>query len=63
MLKAFHEISEDVLASVGSSDDLSEKIYAGYGQFRALAMDWSDVSERAPLWRTVANKSQNKFRC
>jgi len=30
-------------------DDLSRKIYASYQQFRASAMNWSDIAERAFL--------------
>ena len=49
LLKAFLEISKDVVAAAGSGDDLSRKIYASYQQFRASIMDWSDISERAYL--------------
>ena len=35
LLKAFLEISKDVVAEIGSGDDLSKKIYASYQQFRA----------------------------
>jgi TRAP-type mannitol/chloroaromatic compound transport system substrate-binding protein len=49
LLKAFHEISNDVVAQAGSGDDLSRKIYASYQQFRASVADWSDISERAYL--------------
>jgi TRAP-type mannitol/chloroaromatic compound transport system substrate-binding protein len=49
LLKAFREISTDVIAQAGSGDDLSRKIYASYQQFRALIMDWSDISERPYL--------------
>jgi TRAP-type mannitol/chloroaromatic compound transport system substrate-binding protein len=49
MLKAFSEISNDVVAQAGSGDDLSRKIYASYQQFRASIADWSDISERAYL--------------
>jgi TRAP-type mannitol/chloroaromatic compound transport system substrate-binding protein len=48
-LKAFHEISKDVVAQAGSGDDISRRIYASYQQFRASIMDWSDISERAYL--------------
>ena len=36
LLKAFDEISKDVVAEIGSGDELSRKIYASYQQFRAL---------------------------
>jgi TRAP-type mannitol/chloroaromatic compound transport system substrate-binding protein len=49
LLKAFLEISKDVVAEIGSGDDLSKKIYNSYTQFRASIMDWSDISERAFL--------------
>ena len=49
MLKAFHELSRDVVANAGSGDDISRKIYASFQQFRDLAMDWNDISERAYL--------------
>jgi TRAP-type mannitol/chloroaromatic compound transport system substrate-binding protein len=49
LLKAFLGISKDVVAEIGSGDDLSKKIYASYQRFRAAIMDWSDVSERAYL--------------
>jgi TRAP-type mannitol/chloroaromatic compound transport system substrate-binding protein len=49
LLKAFREISKDVVAEIGSSDELSKKIYASYEQFRASIMDWSDIAERAFL--------------
>jgi TRAP-type mannitol/chloroaromatic compound transport system substrate-binding protein len=47
LLKTFAEISKDVVAEIGSGDELSRKIYASYQQFRASIMDWSDISERA----------------
>ena len=47
LLKAFLEISKDVVAEIGSGDELSRKIYASYQQFRASVRDWSDISERA----------------
>jgi TRAP-type mannitol/chloroaromatic compound transport system substrate-binding protein len=49
LLKAFLAISKDVVAEIGSGDDLSKKIYASYQQFRASIMDWSDIAERAFL--------------
>ena len=42
-------MSKDVVAEIGSGDELSTKIYASYEQFRASIMDWSDISERAFL--------------
>jgi TRAP-type mannitol/chloroaromatic compound transport system substrate-binding protein len=49
LLEAFLAISKDVVAEIGSSDELSRKIYASYQQFRASIMDWTDISERAYL--------------
>ena len=49
LLKSFLTISKDVVADIGSRDDLSKKIYASYQQFRASIMDWSDIAERAFL--------------
>jgi TRAP-type mannitol/chloroaromatic compound transport system substrate-binding protein len=47
LLKAFLEISNEVIAEVGSGDELSRKIYASSRQFRSSIMDWTDISERA----------------
>jgi TRAP-type mannitol/chloroaromatic compound transport system substrate-binding protein len=49
LLKAFLAISKDVVAEIGSGDELSKKIYQSYMQFRASIMDWSDIAERAFL--------------
>ena len=49
LLKSFLTISKDVVAEIGSRDDLSKKIYASYEQFRTSIMDWSDIAERAFL--------------
>ncbi|HZO44980.1 MAG TPA: TRAP transporter substrate-binding protein [Xanthobacteraceae bacterium] len=49
LLKVFREISKDVVAEIGSSDELSRKIYASYQLFRASIMNWSDIAERAVL--------------
>jgi TRAP-type mannitol/chloroaromatic compound transport system substrate-binding protein len=47
LLKAFLEISKDVVAQIGSGDELSRKIYRSYDQFRESIMNWSDIAERA----------------
>jgi TRAP-type mannitol/chloroaromatic compound transport system substrate-binding protein len=49
LLRAFLAISKDVVAEIGSGDNLSKKIYASYQQFRTSIMDWSDIAERAYL--------------
>ena len=47
VLKAFFRVSQEVVAEIGSRDELSKKIYRSYEQFRASIMDWSDIGERA----------------
>jgi TRAP-type mannitol/chloroaromatic compound transport system substrate-binding protein len=49
LLKAFLAVTKDVVAEIGSGDEVSKKIYESYQQFRASIMDWSDVAERAFL--------------
>ena len=49
LLKAFLSVSKDVVADIGSHDELSTKIYASYEQFRSSILDWSHISERAFL--------------
>ena len=49
LLKAQREVSREVVAEIGSGDELARKIYASYQQFRAAITDWSDISERAVL--------------
>jgi TRAP-type mannitol/chloroaromatic compound transport system substrate-binding protein len=49
LLRAFLTVSKEVVAEIGSGDDLSRKIYASYEQFRASIMDWSDIAERGYL--------------
>jgi TRAP-type mannitol/chloroaromatic compound transport system substrate-binding protein len=39
LLKSFLAISKDVVAEIGSGDELSKKIYASYQQFRTSIMD------------------------
>jgi TRAP-type mannitol/chloroaromatic compound transport system substrate-binding protein len=47
ILKAFLAVSKEVVAEVGSGDELSKKIYASYQQFRALIIDWNGIAEGA----------------
>ena len=55
LLKAFYDISKDVVADMGSGDELSKKIYASYQQFHASIVDWTDIAEHAFLnSRTLA---------
>jgi TRAP-type mannitol/chloroaromatic compound transport system substrate-binding protein len=49
LLKTFLEITKDVVAEIGATDELSKKIYSSYEQFRSSIMDWSDIAERAYL--------------
>jgi TRAP-type mannitol/chloroaromatic compound transport system substrate-binding protein len=49
ILKAFSDVSMDVVAEAGAGDELSRKIYRSYQEFRRSIMDWSDVAERAFL--------------
>jgi TRAP-type mannitol/chloroaromatic compound transport system substrate-binding protein len=49
LLKEFLRIGKEVIAEIGSGDELSKKIYTSYEQFRATVMDWSDIAERAGL--------------
>src|ERR1700730_17992497 len=49
LLKALLAISMDVVAEIGSGDELSKRIYASYQQFRPSMMDWSGIAERAFL--------------
>jgi TRAP-type mannitol/chloroaromatic compound transport system substrate-binding protein len=49
MLKVFAQISRDVVAKAGSGDDLSQKIYRSYVEFRSLIREWGDISEGAYL--------------
>jgi TRAP-type mannitol/chloroaromatic compound transport system substrate-binding protein len=46
VLNVVHGISKDVVAEIGSIDELSQKIYASYLQFRTLITDWGEVSGR-----------------
>lgn len=49
LLRALLGISKEVVAEIGSGDDLTKKIYNSYEQFRSSIMDWSDIAERAFL--------------
>jgi TRAP-type mannitol/chloroaromatic compound transport system substrate-binding protein len=49
LLKVFRTISKDVVAEIGSADELAMKIYASYQQFRGFITNWSDIAESAVL--------------
>jgi TRAP-type mannitol/chloroaromatic compound transport system substrate-binding protein len=42
-------VSRNVVAEIGSGDELSRKIYTSYEQYRAAIVDWSDISVHAYL--------------
>jgi TRAP-type mannitol/chloroaromatic compound transport system substrate-binding protein len=46
VLNTVHEISKDVVAEIGSRDELSKRIYASYQEFRTLIADWGEISGR-----------------
>jgi len=48
-LKALFAVSRNVVAEIGSGDELSRKIYASYEQYRGTVVDWSDISVHAYL--------------
>ncbi|WP_424931975.1 TRAP transporter substrate-binding protein [Amaricoccus macauensis] len=41
--------SEDVVAQVGSGDELGERVYASFSNFRKLISEWSKLSEQGYL--------------
>jgi TRAP-type mannitol/chloroaromatic compound transport system substrate-binding protein len=49
LLRTFAEISKDVVATGGASDEHGKKIYASYLDFRSSIRDWSDIAEGAYL--------------
>ena len=49
LLKVFHTISKDVVAEIGSGDELAKKIYASYQQFHSSISKWSDIAEHAVI--------------
>jgi TRAP-type mannitol/chloroaromatic compound transport system substrate-binding protein len=49
VLRAFAEISRDLVAGAGSGDDLSKKIYGSYSEFRTLVREWTDIADGAYL--------------
>jgi TRAP-type mannitol/chloroaromatic compound transport system substrate-binding protein len=54
LLNTIHGISKDVVAEIGSRDELSKKIYASYLQFRNLIADWGEISGRYLSSRSTA---------
>lgn len=49
LLKEFHRLSREVVAEAGAADEICQKIYASYREFRGDVMAWTDISERAFL--------------
>jgi TRAP-type mannitol/chloroaromatic compound transport system substrate-binding protein len=47
LLRAFHEVSREVVADAGAADEITRRIYSSHQRFRESIMDWSDVAERA----------------
>jgi TRAP-type mannitol/chloroaromatic compound transport system substrate-binding protein len=53
VLNAVHGLSKDVVADLGTRDELSKKIYASYVQFRNSIADWGEISGRYLSSRTL----------
>lgn len=47
ILRAIGVASDEVLAEVGATDDISSRIYANFMDFRKKAMGWTSLSETA----------------
>ncbi len=47
ILRAIGQASDEVLAEVGATDDISKRIYANFMDFRKKAMGWTSLSETA----------------
>ena len=47
LLKQLRKISKDVVAEMGAGDEVSQRIFTSYQNFRALSGDWTDIAERA----------------
>jgi TRAP-type mannitol/chloroaromatic compound transport system substrate-binding protein len=54
VLNTVHGLSNEVVAEIGSRDELSKKIYASYLQFRNLIADWGEISGRYLIGRSPA---------
>jgi TRAP-type mannitol/chloroaromatic compound transport system substrate-binding protein len=48
-LKAFYQISRDVLGKIGSGDELSGRIHASYMDFQRVIGGWTAISESSFL--------------
>ncbi len=49
VLDRLRELSDQVVAEIADKDALSQRVYASFRDFRAQAMQWNDISERAYL--------------
>lgn len=49
VLLALREASAEVMAEIGQSDPMTQRVYDGYHKFRDNAIRWTDLSERAYL--------------
>ncbi len=49
ILQALGKISGEVLAETSRKDDLARRVYDSFIKFRAAAVRWGDISERAFL--------------
>ena len=49
------ELQKDVVAEIGTRDELSKKIYASYLQFRTSIADWGEISGRYLSSRSPSN--------
>ena len=47
VLRRLRQISTEVLAEMGSGDEISRNVYASYRNFRSLIADWTELSEGA----------------
>jgi TRAP-type mannitol/chloroaromatic compound transport system substrate-binding protein len=55
VLSTVHGLSKDVVAELGTRDELSKKIYASYLQFRNSIADWGEISGRYLSSRSPSN--------
>jgi TRAP-type mannitol/chloroaromatic compound transport system substrate-binding protein len=55
VLAELAKASEEVVAQVGSGDELSQRVYKSYADFRKLVSGWSEISELAYLDQRAAN--------
>jgi len=49
VLKKLRSLSEEVVAGVAESDEMSKKVHDSFRRFRKQAIAWHDISERAYL--------------